>query len=77
MVRRDGMHQEGSRYTGDEWVTEVAAAHRMASEEEESGTQGLKRGNYLNYGVYRHILQVGQEQKTTTAFAVLLSCGAW
>lgn len=61
MVRRNGMHQEGSRYAGDEWVTEVAAAHRMASAEEESGTQGLKRGNCLNYGVYRHILQVGAE----------------
>lgn len=44
------MYWEGSRYAGDEWVTEVVAACRIALGGEVSGTQGLKGGKYLKYG---------------------------
>ena len=54
------MHQEGSRYAGDEWVTEVVAACRMASEGEESYT-GTERRKVSKIWVHRHILQVGPE----------------
>ena len=69
------MRQEESRYAGDEWVTEVVAPCRMASEGQESGTQGLKEGKYLKYGctgIFYKKEQVGQEQKRTA-----VGCEAW
>lgn len=42
--------KEGSRYTDNEWVSEMVAACRMAAEGKELGTQGLKGGNYLKCG---------------------------
>lgn len=48
-VTRKGM-QEGSRFTGDDWVTEVVVAYRKTMEEKESSTQGLKVEKCLKYG---------------------------